>query len=1241
MKLFYDVISTRTNTVFGYLLFVFLLQSCATKHSQFGSKLPSQITDDFDNPKTLSHTFYLIGDAGNSDEEKSKKILSVLENRLQKADTSSTLLFLGDNIYPNGIPKKGSSGRKLAEEKLNNQLKIAKKFKGKTIFIPGNHDWYSGIEGLEAQEKMVNDFFKSKNAFLPHQNCSIEEVNVNENVALIVIDSEWYLENWNAHPTINEDCEIKTRDQFFEELERAINRNQKKTTIIAMHHPLMSNGTDGGQFSLEKQLFPFESKIPLPIIGTGLNLLRKASGISPQDIHNKKYSTFVKRIETLIRDKRNIIVAAGHEHNLQYIENDNIKQVISGAGSREEAARTINKNDFSYGHNGYAMLQILKTGASKISFFGIDNKGNEALLFKNQPLAARQKPNVREFTNKFRTTKDTSIYTKKMTQKGAAYRFLWGSHYRKYYSTSIKVKVASLDTLYGGLKPVLEGDDHQFKSLLLTDKNGDEFEMRALKKSATRFLQSVAFKNQSVEKDFRDTYTENFIMDFYTTAHPYTPLVIGKLADRIDVNHTNPKLYYVPKQNTLGLFNENFGDELYLIEERPMNGFTNLQNFGKPPKIVGTEEVLVNLQADQKYEVDEKAYIRARLFDMLIGDWDRKEDQWRWGEFQEKEKVIYRPIPRDRDQAFSKYDGNLLSILMNIPAFRHMRSFTHNLKNVKWFNREAYNLDLAFITKSDEKVWLDQARYIAEHLSDTEIDEAFENLPKEVKDASIDKIKLQLKIRKKHLEKYASEYYSTLQQTVLIVGTEKKDKFIVSRANNATRVQVFQMNKTGEQLVDERIYQGPKTKELWIYGLGDEDIFEVRGNGHKKIKVRLLGGVDNDTYNIINGSKVRVYDFKSKKNTVNNEGDARIVLSDKYEVNTYDYKKPKYNVFAGYPLIGFNPDDGIKMGVVVNYNVNGFNRFPYSQRHSVRGNYYFATNGFELSYKGISPHFVGNWNLIFDALYTSPNFSANFFGFGNETPNYDAVKKLDYNRVKIRKIKAAPSLQWLGESGASVVVETSFERIEVDRTPGRYIAESGTINTDVFDYKNFADVNVKYVFENYDNNSNPTLGMTFSLLGGYKININEPEKKFPYAESTVGFTYRLVPDAQFVLATFFKGKALFEDHYEFYQAATVGGDLDLRGFRNQRFSGKQSFYQSTDIRWNLGKLQNGFAPIRYGVFTGFDYGRVWLKNETSDKWHQSFGGGIFFNGVNLLTAKVSYFQSSDGGRFSFGLGLGF
>jgi hypothetical protein len=88
---------------------------------------------------------------------------------------------------------------------------------------------------------------------------------------------------------------------------------------------------------------------------------------------------------------------------------------------------------------------------------------------------------------------------------------------------------------------------------------------------------------------------------------------------------------------------------LYLVEERPSDSQTDLKHFGEPDDIISTEDLLENLHKDEKYAVDEDEYIKARLFDMLIGDWDRHYDQWRWAEYKKKGQVIYRPIPRDRE----------------------------------------------------------------------------------------------------------------------------------------------------------------------------------------------------------------------------------------------------------------------------------------------------------------------------------------------------------------------------------------------------------------------------------------------------------------------------------------------------------------------------------------------------------------------------------------------------------------
>ena len=134
---------------------------------------------------------------------------------------------------------------------------------------------------------------------------------------------------------------------------------------------------------------------------------------------------------------------------------------------------------------------------------------------------------------------------------------------------------------------------------------------------------------------------------------------MAQLSDAVGIYHTNPRLIYVPKHKALGKYNADYGDELYLIEERPDEDFTDVDSFGNPDSIDSTDDVYENLRDDEEYQIDEAAYLRARIFDMLIGDWDRHADQWRWARFDNKDTKVYRPIPRDRDQVFSKFDGAL------------------------------------------------------------------------------------------------------------------------------------------------------------------------------------------------------------------------------------------------------------------------------------------------------------------------------------------------------------------------------------------------------------------------------------------------------------------------------------------------------------------------------------------------------------------------------------------------------
>lgn len=1242
MKLFLDIHFIAKVKKFSLAIITLtFIYSCATHKAQYGKNVSANETENATDTIKIAHTFYLVGDAGNADQEQAQQTLELLHQKLKKASKKSTLLFLGDNIYPKGFPTDNADDKALAETKLTNQLKLAKGFKGKTIFIPGNHDWYSGIKGLELQADFVTKSLNDKKAFLPRKSCPIEDVKIDSITTLVTIDSEWFLEDWDNHPTINDNCDIKTREDFFKELESILNKNQEKTVVLAIHHPLLTNGSHGGQYSWEKQLFPLEKKIPLPVIGSFINLLRKTSGVSPQDLQNKQYTIYAKRIKTLLQKQRNVIVVSGHDHNLQYISKENIQQIISGAGSKSEAARAINPFDFSYGGNGYAALTLYKSGDAKVSFYGNENN-KEKLLFEREIIKAKEINWASDIKNNFPPRITTSIYSAKMTDKSMFHRFLFGQHYRKYYSMPIDVPVATLDTLKGGLKPIREGGGHQSVSLRMSDPKEREYVMRGMKKSASVFLQSVAFKDQYVVNDFEDTYTESFLFDFYTTSHPYAPFVTGSMSDKIGLLHTNPVLYYIPKQKGLGEFNAGYGDQLYMIEERPADNHLDAKNFGNPSNIISTDDMMMNLHKDEKYSVDEKEYIKARLFDMLIGDWDRHADQWRWAEFKKDGKIIYKPIPRDRDQAFAKYDGALLSILMNIPALRHMRTFKDKIGNVKWLSREPYPMDLAFLKTAEEKDWIEQAKFIQDNLSDSDIENAFKAMPKEVQDGTVDDIIRKLKIRKRDLQKYAEKYSDVLSKTVMIAGTDKKDRFVLNHnKKKSIEIQVFRVKKEGDELVYTKTVNDAKTKNLWIYGLDDNDVFEVKGDQKSRIKVRLIGGQNNDTYNIENGRKVIVYDFKSKENTYNLDSKTQTQLTDDYDVNQYNFQKPKYNVVSGLPNIGFNPDDGVKLGVNVNYTVNNFKQNPYTQRHVLNAFYYFATGGLEFNYVAHFPGLLGKWVIDVESLYTTPNFAMNYFGYGNES-QYNDDLGMDYNRVRIRKFNASTAIRHVGRYGSEFSVQPIFQRMTVEETEDRFINIPNIVNPDIFNSQNYGSLKVKYLFKNSDFAAKPTLGMYFMIAGTWTTNLDDTNKNFPTLESVLGFTHKLDHNGKLVLATYVKGKAILNNNYEFYQGATLGGDTDLRGFRNERFLGSSYFSQSSDLRLSLGRIRKTIAPFTYGILGGFDYGRVWLDGEDSKKWHQDYGGGFWLNAINVLTARISYFKSPDEvGRVIFGAAYSF
>lgn len=1237
--------------IYAYLSVFIFITSCATYSTKY---VDDKYAVDVDSSKEVSHTFYLIGDAGLSPIGGMNPALKIFKNKLDKAEKNSTAIFLGDNIYPAGLPDPKDSTQAYIEAKnhLDAQIKTLENFKGRPLFIPGNHDWYTeGLIGLEREENYIKRALKEKekDPFLPENGCPIDVIEIGEDVAIITIDTEWYLTNWDKRPDINDKCEIKSRDKFFLELEDAIKDYRDRTTVIAMHHPSNSYGEHGGQYSLRKQFYPKKMAVPVPVLGTFINVLRTTSGASIEDVNNKRYRELMKRVTTLAQYSDRVIFASGHEHTLQYILENNTPQIVSGSGAKEGFTKLLNGSQFSTGKMGYATLEVYKDGSSRVRFYGVGENNNEEFLFTNEVLPPTQVTFEAELSASFPDSVEASVYTDNEIEKSRFYKGIWGERYRKYYGTKVKVPTVRLDSLMGGLEPVKKGGGHQSKSLRLRAKDGREYVMRALKKSAELYLQSMAFQDQYVLDDLKETYTQELLQDFYTGSHPYAPFTTARLSDAVGIYHTNPVLYYVPKQPALKEYNDSFGDELYMIEEHTGDGHGDLASFGYSNDLKSTDGMLEDLRDDEKYEVDKDLYLRARLFDMVLGDWDRHVDQWRWAEFKDekKDKVVYRPVPRDRDQVYSKMgDGALMNIATRIiPGLRLMEGFNEEIRSVKGFNSSpmTYVLDLTLLGETEKSQWLAQAKYLQENLKESDIDEAFKAFPEEVRDETVNEIKQTLLARLSHIQETANEYYKILNKYAVVAGTDKDDWFEINRLNDTeTEVKVYRnIGDKKKRLFYYKIFSSDDTKELWVFGLDDDDIFEVKNpSNFTGVKVRIMGGHNNDIYRVDNGKNVALYDFKSKKNTFEKTSGAKVKLSDDYELNTYQPLKLRNSFNQIIPTIGFNPDDGVRIGFLNTYTYNGFRQNPFTQQHTIGASYYFATSGFDVKYQGEFAHVFENWNAELKARFTSPNFAVNFFGFGNDTENFDDDLGLDFNRVKLRQIDFSPSLVWRGQLGAKVKLGLSYENISVEETNDRFINTFYQQNGEETN-SDFVGAHATYTYENRDNEAFPTLGMGTSLEAGYKENLSKEGGSFVYIIPSLSFDYKLIPSGRLVLATKWKAHFNLGDEYEFYQAASIGGVDGLRGFRNQRFTGKTSYYQNTDIRFSLAKKRTRLLPTAMGLFGGFDYGRVWMPEMSSGRWHTSYGGGFFLNASDIISVNTAIFASEDGPRFTFGLGFGF
>ena len=183
-----------------------------------------------------------------------------------------------------------------------------------------------------------------------------------------MIDSQWYIENWDKHPYINNKCEIKTRLQFLDEFNDELEDSQRKTVLVAVHHPVMTQ--------------------------TKIGFLEKMLGLGTQTSRNPQLKKLMGSLEALARQYNDVIFLSGKDKNLQFVQDDGIEQIITGVTKEIAKARPDQEEgDFVSYELGYARVNIYKNGSSNVEYFSVSPE-SEKQIYSYE--IARERPTLDE-----------------------------------------------------------------------------------------------------------------------------------------------------------------------------------------------------------------------------------------------------------------------------------------------------------------------------------------------------------------------------------------------------------------------------------------------------------------------------------------------------------------------------------------------------------------------------------------------------------------------------------------------------------------------------------------------------------------------------------------------------------------------------------------------------------------------------------------------------------------------------
>ncbi len=807
-------------------------------------------------------------------------------------------------------------------------------------------------------------------------------------------------------------------------------------------------------------------------------------------------------------------------------------------------------------------------------------------------------------------------------EAGWFYCLFFGKHWRDVWTQPVKVEILNLNKFAGGLTPIKRGGGFQTKSLRLKGKDGHIWKFRSMEKDPSKIL----------PENLRESIVADVFKDQISSANPMAALVVAPILDSVGVLQARPYLVYMPDDKKLGTFQTEFGGMLGMIEIHPDVDKEEGIHFENADDVKGTIKLFKRLLKKRSEKIDSKEYLKARLIDIFIGDWDRHTDQWKWALYKKNGKKFWEPIPRDRDQAFAKWDGLGPSIAEYfVPQFVHFGFTYPNVRDITWSGRY---IDRRHLTELTKPQWDSVTAFVQNRLTDNVIDNAVSKLPPEDYPLAANEIASKLKSRRNLLKKISNDYYNLINNVVDINCTDKDELVNIERtSDNLTEVTVIKRKK--KETLYHKVFDNKITNEIRIYLEGGDDKAIVKGDVSSSPLIRVIGGKGKDTLidnSIVRGyflsfipipdaeNKTKFYDGGKKTIVKKNKSTSYCnnkVTEPKTDLERFEPKQKDrgYDLW-NFPLLNLNSDDGLVLGGQSIYYKYNFRAVPYDYKISLSATYATEPNNYSLHLKTYFNTLIKNTTLNVNIIRTGLHFTK-YHGYGNETSFSKKLDEINFYRLEEELLKITPMLYFNLFNKAMSGIGISYEYSNINLTNNSLLLETKRDNYGLGKLK-LVGTHLLFNIDTRDNITNPYKGIFLNIKGSLYpklLDVKETFYKLEFDARTY-FKTKIITDNIFAFRI--GGGKLWND-YPFSKSIVLGGENNLRGFSRERFSGDASLFAQAEIRTYLVPIKYGL-PGKFGIHFFGETGRVFTENDNSKKWHLSYGGGVW---LSLIDRMVS------------------